>query len=176
MKINEILSLSITLLLAITGYLVTYLNNLRIARRKDRLELINSQINKLYGPLYIITRTNSETFHAFRKSQPDGLIDTSKPEWREYVRTIIIPQNEKLAQIIQENAHLIIDETMPRFLSSFVAHHASYKLLNKKWEQGDFNETFPLVDYPEEVWDYAEESFLKIREEQFRIIGTGAKK
>lgn len=172
MNLNEILSLSVTLLLALTGYLFTYLNNLRINRRKDRLELINSQINKLYGPLYIITRTNSETFYAFEKSQPKGEDYTSNPEWREFVNTIIIPQNEKLAQIILENAHLIIDESMPRFLSSFIAHHASYKLLSEKWKRGDFTETYPIVEYPEEIWDYAEKSFLRIREEQLKMIGT----
>ena len=168
----EIISLIVTLFLAFTGYFISYLNNLRISRRKERLELINSQINKLYGPLYIITRTNSETFHAYLKKQQKDYIDTNNPEWREYVNTIIIPQNEKLAQIIIANAHLIIDEEMPRFLSFFIAHHASYKMLSKKWAQGDFSETEPFVEFPDDIYDYAEKSFIKLRKEQLKIIGA----
>src|ERR1700688_3278049 len=42
-----------TIMGAITGYFVSFINGRLLARKKDRLELINKQLNEFYGPLYV---------------------------------------------------------------------------------------------------------------------------
>ena len=51
---------AVTILLAFTGYLATYFNNLRLAQRNQRLERVSRQLGELYGPLYGLT--DAETF------------------------------------------------------------------------------------------------------------------
>ena len=41
---------AVTILLAFTGYLATYFNNLRLAQRNQRLERVSKQLGELSGP------------------------------------------------------------------------------------------------------------------------------
>jgi hypothetical protein len=45
----------LTIVLAFAGYLVTFMSNRMMARRADRLRLVNQRLNKFYGPLYVAT-------------------------------------------------------------------------------------------------------------------------
>lgn len=48
----ETISLIVTILLALGGYLVTYQQKLRLTRRKERLDLINKRLDEFYFPCY----------------------------------------------------------------------------------------------------------------------------
>ena len=61
----ETISLIATILLALTGYLITYQMNLHLTRRKERLDLINKRLNEFYGPLYISTQVSKRTMSAY---------------------------------------------------------------------------------------------------------------
>ncbi len=60
-------AITATIMLALIGYAVTYFNNLRLARRKERLELVNNQINDFYGPLFIASEAGDIAFTALQK-------------------------------------------------------------------------------------------------------------
>jgi hypothetical protein len=64
----------VTALLAFLGYVVTYMNHLRLAQRKERLERVNRQLSELYGPLVGMSRATETAWVAFRKQyRPDVL-------------------------------------------------------------------------------------------------------
>ncbi|MFD9882640.1 hypothetical protein ACFWZT_14445 [Streptomyces alboflavus] len=64
----------ITVVLAFVGYLVTYLNGLRLTQRQERLARVNRQLSELYGPLLALIEINSRMYTAFseRYPRPDG--------------------------------------------------------------------------------------------------------
>jgi hypothetical protein len=55
----------VTIALAIVGYVVKYMNDLAIVRRKDQLERVNRQLSDLYGPLYALTKVGTKTWLMF---------------------------------------------------------------------------------------------------------------
>jgi hypothetical protein len=176
----EYLGLIVTILLALLGYSATYLNNLRLAKRADRLKFVTTQIDELYGPLYVITQTSQILFQASiaRESQEgetangDTAATSDKlSERRIWIEEVFQPLNSQLEQVIINKAHLIIEEEMPQCLKRFLAHSAGYKAVIKKWEQGDFTEYSSVIDYPLEIEEYAESSYSTLRKRQQKLIG-----
>ena len=43
----------LTVVLAFAGYLMTFWSTRVMARRADRLRLVNQRLNEFYGPLYV---------------------------------------------------------------------------------------------------------------------------
>ena len=126
--------------------------------------------------MYVITQTGQILFDALRQKikffggtyvnedAPKSKDDIS--EWRLWVENVFVPQNEELAQIISEKAHLIIEEEMPACLKLFYLHHAGYKVVVEKWAMGDFSESTSLIPYPIEIVTYAKESYSKLKKKQ----------
>jgi hypothetical protein len=177
----EIQGLIVTVALALLGYLVTYLNNLRLAKRADKLKFVTAQIDELYGPLYVITQTGQILFQALRakgikkeklsvsEAGPDSTDELT--DWRIWVEEVLYPLNAQLEHIIINKAHLIIEEEMPHCLKLFLAHSAGYKAIIKKWRDGNFSEHSSVIEYPDEIEEYAENSFLSLRKQQRKLIG-----
>jgi hypothetical protein len=191
----ETISMIITILLALGGYLITYQQNLRLTRRKERLELINKRLDEFYGPLYVSTRASRKTFLVYlqtveeMKRQKSGessdiplsevtLSNTSlssselwfTSEWRTWSTDIIYPILINCDNVILQKAYLIREEEMPECLHLFVAHMASLRRVIKKWEQGDFTEGGPLIKFPSELNEYAITSYQELKSEQLKLI------
>jgi hypothetical protein len=62
-----IITISVTILLAFSGYIAKYLNDLRVAQRKDRLERVNQQMRDLYGPLFSLSNVSTITWKEFQE-------------------------------------------------------------------------------------------------------------
>ncbi len=58
-----------TIVLAFAGYLVTFWSNRVMARRADRLRLVNQRLNEFYGPLYVATVTGNIAYKALLAKQ-----------------------------------------------------------------------------------------------------------
>ena len=43
----------LTVIIAFAGYIITSWSAHMLARRRDKLELVNKRLNELYGPLYV---------------------------------------------------------------------------------------------------------------------------
>lgn len=174
MKIEILISIFLVLI----GYLITFFYKLFLARRSDKLRFIEKQINEFYGPLYITCKVSEIIFNALwdkRKSDGVQLIhdDTAHPtsEWRIWVENVFIPLNKKGQNIIIDNAHLIREKEVPKCLLKFTIHASGYEALIKKWEKGDFSEKFSFFRYPENLMEYAERSYLELKEEQLKLLG-----
>lgn len=65
-------TISVTVLLAFTGYFASYLYNLRLAQRNDRLERVDKQLSDLYGPLLALVMSGTASWDAFRSLYRPG--------------------------------------------------------------------------------------------------------
>lgn len=173
------IELLVTIVLAFIGYIATYFYNLRLSKRKGRLELIEKRINEFYGPLYISNIAGKTTYLTLlKKLGKKQVFDETDPpdekqlkEWRIWSETVFRPLNSFNEELIYKNAHLLMDEEIPRCLIDFVTCVSEWKTILKKWELGDFSEQTAMLDYPEELLEYAKQAYLKLKKEQLKLIG-----
>jgi hypothetical protein len=176
----EVISLLVTILLAFVGYIVTYVNNTRLQRRKDRLDRVNQQLRELYGPLYAVVRVSDMVWTDFRSRwRPEGgswdeqqMTEEEKREWRIWISEIFLPLNLRMETAIMEHADLMIEEQIPESLLVLGAHIAGYKAIVKRWELGDFSENVPNTLFPGgELLEYTGQSYQRLMAEQKRLLG-----
>jgi len=144
----------LTIVLAFAGYLMTFLSTRMMARRADRLRLVNQRLNEFYGPLYVATVAGNIAYRSLLrkqgKTQCHPILDSEMKEWVLWMRTIFMPLNDVREKIIIENAHLIVEEQMPQCLLDFVTHVVGYKALLSEWDEGDFTERRSTIGWPPE--------------------------
>ncbi|MDR3428082.1 hypothetical protein, partial [Silvimonas sp.] len=59
----------LTVILAFAGYLVTFWFTRMMARRSDRLRLVDQRLNDFYGPLYVATVAGNIAYQSLLKKQ-----------------------------------------------------------------------------------------------------------
>ena len=145
---------ALTILLAFAGYLVTFLSARMLARRKDKLELVNRRLNEFYGPLYIALKAGDTAYRSLLKKQGKTqsfpILDSEMKEWMLWMTTIFMPLNDIREKIIIEKAYLIVEEQMPKCLLDFVTHVVGYKAVLAKWAEGDYSERRSTIGWPPE--------------------------
>jgi hypothetical protein len=165
---------------AFCGYLATYLNNLLVERRRERLAMINQQITNFYGPLFMAAVVGQTAYDALvqklgRHHDPnldDPLADNEFAEWRLWLTHVFMPMNTWCERILLENAHLLREQAIPHCILQFITHVAAYKAVTKKWESGDFSERFSLVDFPHDLKSYAGKAYQELKAEQLSLTGV----
>ncbi len=163
-----------TIVLAFLGYLVTFSSNRMMARRADRLRLVNQRLNEFYGPLYVATVAGNIAYKALLakqgKTQCHPIRDEDLAEWLLWMKSIFMPLNDVREKIIIENAHLIVEEEMPQCLLDFVTHVVGYKALLLKWAEGDYTERRSIIGWPPEFDVYVEQSYRALKAKQTRLL------
>jgi hypothetical protein len=164
----------LTIVLAFFGYIVTYMFTRTMARRADRLRLVDQRLNKFYGPLYVATVAGNIAYRSLLdkqgKTQCHPVRDEDLKEWMLWVTTIFMPLNDIREKIIIENAHLIVEEQMPQCLLDFVTHVVGYKALLAKWAEGDYTERRSMIGWPSGFDAYVERSYQALKAEQMRLM------
>lgn len=164
----------LTILLAFVSYLVTFMSSRMMARRADRLKLVNDRLNEFYGPLYVASQAGNIAYRSLLekqgKTQSFPVLDSELKEWVLWVTTIFMPLNDIREKIIIEKAHLIIEEEMPRCLLDFVTHVVGYKAVLSKWAEGDYAERRSTIGWPPEFDGYVERSYKALKAEQMELI------
>ncbi|MGP8252097.1 MAG: hypothetical protein ACLQHF_08690 [Terracidiphilus sp.] len=167
----------LTVVLAFAGYLVTFMFTHWMARRADRLKLVNQRLNEFYGPLYVATVAGNIAYKALLAKQGKTachpIRDEDLKEWVLWMTTIFMPLNDVREKIIIENAHLIVEEEMPECLLDFVTHVVGYKALLQKWAEGDLAERRSMIGWPPEFDVYVERSYQALKTEQTRLMHNG---
>lgn len=168
----------LTILLAFTGYLVTYWGNRMMARRMAHLQLVDRRLNEFYGPLYVASRAGNIAYRSLLqkqgKTQCHPIAPNERKEWMLWMKTIFMPLNNIREKIIIEKAHLIIEEEMPYCLLEFVTHVVGYKAVLAKWAEGDYSEMRSTIGWPPEFDRYVERSYAALKAEQMRLIHSTA--
>jgi len=164
----------LTVTVAFAGYIITSWSAHMLARRRDKLDLVNKRLNEFYGPLYVASEAGNIAYRSLLrkqgKIQSEPIRDEDLKEWVLWMRTIFIPLNEIRERIIIENAHLIIEEQMPQCLLDFVTHVVGYKAVLRKWADGDYSERRSTIGWPPEFDIYVRNSYAALKAEQTRLM------
>jgi hypothetical protein len=148
--------LVLALLTAIFTGAISYAYGVANDIRKAKLDFVNAQIEKLYGPVFAASQANRaiwslfEDFHWRNQEDPqDGssaFFDDSKPpnvdqvrRWRHWMRTVFQPLNLKMEEAIVANSHLLIGDTLPPAFQDLIAHTEAYKAVIATWIADDFS-------------------------------------
>lgn len=181
---NElIITISVTILVAFSGYIAKYLNDLRVTQRKDRLERVNQQLRDLYGPLFSLVKVSTITWKGFKDiycSRPDfqvvgGIRPQSKETkciWRHWMKNVFMPLNAEMAKVVLDHSDLLEEEDMPECLLLLSAHVHGYKGIIAAWEEEDYSEHMSLTPFPiKELLPYIEISYQKLKARQAQLLG-----
>jgi hypothetical protein len=164
----------LTVILALSGYLITSLSTHMLARRRDKLDLVNKRINEFYGPLYVASEAGDIAYRSLLKRQgkakSDPILDSEMKEWMLWMTTIFMPLNDIRERVIIEKAHLIIEERMPQCLLDFVTHVVGYKAVLARWAEGDYGERRSTIGWPPEFDVYVKRSYAALKAEQTRLM------
>jgi hypothetical protein len=164
----------LTVVLAFAGYLTTFMSARILARRKDKLELVNKRLNEFYGPLYVASQAGNIAYRSLLKKQGKTqsfpILDEEMKEWTLWMTTIFMPLNDVREKIIIEKAYLIVEEQMPRCLLDFVTHVVGYKAVLAKWAEGDLSERRSTIGWPPEFDVYVERSYAALKAKQTRLL------
>lgn len=164
----------LTIVLAFAGYLVTFMNARLLARRRDKLKLVNKRLNEFYGPLYVASQAGQIAYKSMLKKQGkeknDIVTEAELKDWILWLTTIFVPLNNIREKIIIEKAYLIVEEEMPQCLLEFVTHVVGYKAVMAKWAKGDYSERRSLIDLPPEFDSYMQRSYAALKAEQTRLL------
>ncbi len=185
---GETIALIVTVLLAMAGYATKYLNDVRLAQRKDRLDRINRQLSELYGPLFALNLAVARLWLEFRsRHRPSGpfwsVDDPPTSEdaqaWRLWMTTVFMPLNREMERVVVQHADLLRgSEEMPECLLDLCAHVAGYEPLAERWRVGDFDpldadQNVSVIDYPADALaQYAETALRELRTEQAKLLGN----
>ncbi len=165
---------ALTILLAFVGYLATAWSAHMLARRKDKLELVNRRLNEFYGPLYVASQAGNIAYRSLLKKQGKTqsfpILDSEMKEWMLWMTTIFMPLNDIREKIIIEKAYLIVEEQMPHCLLDFVTHVVGYKAVLAKWAEGDYSERRSTIGWPPEFDAYVERSYAALKAQQTRLL------
>jgi hypothetical protein len=164
----------LTVILALSGYLMTTLSAHVLARRRDKLDLVNKRINEFYGPLYVASEAGNIAYRSLLKRQgkekSEPILDSEMKEWMLWMTTIFTPLNDIRERVIIENAHLIIEEQMPQCLLDFVTHVVGYKAVLSRWAEGDYAERRSTIGWPPEFDIYVKRSYAALKAEQSHLM------
>jgi hypothetical protein len=164
----------LTVVLAFAGYMATFMSARMLARRRDKLRLVNKRLNEFYGPLYVASQAGHIAYKSLLKkqgkTQTHPVQDEELKEWVLWMTTIFMPLNDVREKIIIEKAYLIIEEQMPHCLLEFVTHVVGYKAALAKWAEGDFSERRSTIGWPPEFDGYVKRSYEALKSEQTRLL------
>jgi hypothetical protein len=169
-------TLVVTVAVAFGGYFATYLWNLRIAQRKDRLERVNRQLSELYGPLLALVTAGTRAFQVWRSSEFtlqswDEASDADKAEWQLWMTHVFMPLNRRMMDVITTHADLLVGSDLPAPLLDLAAHVWEYEALLAKWDNRDFSRMVPEILFPRDALSaYVSETFLDLKREQASLL------
>jgi hypothetical protein len=149
--------LVLALLTAILTGAISYAYGVANDIRKAKLDFVNAQIEKLYGPVFASSQAGRAIwnlfveFHWRNQDDPqDGspvFFDDSNPpnvdqvrRWRHWMRTVFQPLNLKMEEAMVANSHLLIGDTLPPAFQDLIAHTEAYKAVIATWTADDFSE------------------------------------
>jgi hypothetical protein len=172
-----------TVLVATSGYVATYLNNVRLSQRKERLDRIERQLRELYGPLFALHRTTTRTWTAFRSTYRTGIIpywsahnppnDKEKAAWRLWITEVFMPINEQMVNLVHEHADLLEETELPDCLLQLSVHVAAQRAILKAWQTEDYSRHTSVTNYPrDELEEYTKNHYERLQRKHAEIIGT----
>lgn len=142
------------LVLVITNSVSLYeviLSSRRIYRNDIKLkniELLSNKLNSFYNPLYSLLFANQSLFFAFGpRTFPDNHIrrEAASEVWREIRGNVILPNNDRVLEILEEKSHLLHEEDGIQTYTELINHLHSYKVFCEITTE--VHNRFPFPEY-----------------------------
>ena len=132
--------------------------------------------------MFSLTHASNMAWKGFRsRHRPnrayfDGtkLSEKDLAAWRLWMTTVFMPINTKLYDLILTKSDLLIETEMPQCLLLLCAHVAAYQAVLEQWNNKDFSEHVSVVEYPNEIEQYAQDSYAKLKAGQSGLLGDKA--
>jgi hypothetical protein len=173
-------------LLALGGFLFTYLNTKTIEERKARIERVNRQLELFYGPLLAcVSATASakramikqmlgsegireESLHAAVKRDP-----TIQKAYQQWMELVLQPLNERAAKVVIENIDLLEGSSIQKDLLQLVSHVAANRVLISSWKDANSALSFSsAIPYPDRLEEFIGREFSKMKRIQADLLGA----
>src|SRR5262245_5412078 len=169
---------------AMLAYIVTFIDG----RRREELTYVDTQIEKLYGPLYALTQANDAAWDEFASNywpvdKRRHFFDPTRPptieqvdRWRLWMTTVFQPLNLEMEKRIINNSQLILGRQMPTAFKDLIAHTEASKAVITAWKESDrqdqraytsrFNNTVTGVNYPTNISECVQRVYDGLKERQ----------
>jgi hypothetical protein len=186
-----IVSLTVTIFLALLGFLVKYLNDLKLTQRKEQLQHIENQLRDFYGPLFAISKALSKAYESFRSFYRPGIPYWNAPEsdptrtttpeevaaFHLWMEEVFMPLDRQLVQIIVHHSDLLEESELPQCLSDLLAHISAYEGIIKEWDLNNYSHHTPLIRYPtDEFPQYVSMHYHRLKNLQAKLQGRKIRK
>lgn len=135
-------SIVLAVVSAAIGYTVSFVDE----HRKAQIHKVNTQIEKLYGPLYAYSVASRRAWEDLRSTSGRGTYyfdDQDMPSaelvevWRRWMKTVFMPINIKMESAIVDNAQLLDGRRVYPCFVDLISHVESYKATIASWKDTD---------------------------------------
>jgi hypothetical protein len=175
----EYLGLSITVILAICSWLVTYFHAYSSKIYDAKLAHLDAQIKHLYGPVYASLMSGAAVWEAFhqkywpeRKTYFDGNRDAKDEElWRIWIQAVFLPIHKEVKSTIVANVDLFRGNEIPPVAIELLAHIHAYEAIILRWERGDYSEHVYATTFPVEALPHFKKELEALLRERAALRG-----
>lgn len=177
--VATLVAASIASIASIFGLFLSYSLSRKQEKLKDRLESNRSvdkesrefklkQLTEFYDPVYSLLSANK---YIFEKIGPTSDVRTGEDYnneetaevWKKLSIEVIVPNNLKVAEIIQSKLHLLTDSDSDDVYLEFVTHAQAYKVFKER-----AYEAYQLFPYPKSIYSVVTRERNGIKEDIFK--------
>jgi hypothetical protein len=171
------------LVVAVLAASLAYWNAQRLSQRQARLDRVNRQLEELYGPILALSSASAISWSVFRtRYRPDDyyffepsveLTVEERDAWVAWMKTVFMPSNRSIYQLIVSKTHLLDGDDMPPPLLDFLAHVAGYEVVMDAWSRNDYSQLTSLTNHPGDAFnEYLRTSFSHLKRRQQDLLGA----
>lgn len=119
--------------------------------KKESRDYLLKQLTLFYDPLYTLLNANRRVFEGVgpnSKARRDERFDPEETAivWKQLSEKVILPNNEKICEIIRNNLHYIESNDIEDRYLEFVTHANAYKVFKDQ-----AYEAYSLFQYPKNI-------------------------
>jgi hypothetical protein len=173
-----VIAASTSIVVAVLVFVLNQLGQVRLERRRARLDRISGQLRDLYGPLRALVDVNEDLWARLHGSflpdreqrrPPGDLTDAELTRWQVWMRQVLMPTNRQMRDLIVEHADLIVEPELPKPLRDFCSHVAACEVALSTDDLAVARAA--LVDHPGEPYvDYVRGSFTRLKAAQVDLL------
>jgi hypothetical protein len=96
-----------------------------------KIKIERERLEKFYDPIFTTLKSNASIFNAYGPStfpKDGGVLETEASQiWKQLVENVIIPNNQKIENVIQQFSHLKNETDNIDFYLEYLVHLESYE-------------------------------------------------
>ena len=95
--------------------------------------------------------------------------------YRTWVRVVLMPLSEKAAGLVMDHADLLENSNIEPMLLQLVSHVSAYKVVLRRWEEGQGGAEQSAIAYPDEIHRWVSEGFAQLKRRQAALLGISGR-